>query len=99
MAEFWASTTSNLDLLETQIFEFVVLHKVKAFWREKVLGQLVCFFLLNAIANFYNLHFANYSLGKKQVIQFTLFVVWKQVYINNQVTYLDSYLVEETFKE
>jgi hypothetical protein len=99
MVKFWASTTSNLDLLETQIFEFVVLHKVKAFRMEKVLRKLVYFFLLNAIATFYNLHFANYSLGKKQVIQFTLVVVWKQVYIDYQATYLDSYLVEETFKD
>jgi hypothetical protein len=99
MAKFWASTISNLDLLETLIFEFVVLHKVKALWREKVLRQLDYFFLLNAIATFYNLHFANYSLGKKQIIQFTLVVVWKQVYIDYQATYLGSYLVEETLKD
>jgi hypothetical protein len=37
MVKFWASTTSNIDLLETQIFEFVVLHKVKALQRENVL--------------------------------------------------------------
>ncbi len=47
----------------------------------------------------YNLHFANYSSNKKQVIQFIHIVVWKQIYTNYQVTYLDSYLVEGTFKD
>jgi hypothetical protein len=46
MVKFWA----NLDLLETQIFEFVMLHKVNALQREKVLRQLVDFFRLNAMA-------------------------------------------------
>jgi hypothetical protein len=47
----------------------------------------------------YNLHFANYGLNKKQVIQFIPIVVWKQIYTNYQVTYLDSYLVKATFKD
>jgi hypothetical protein len=50
------------------------------------------------MATFYNLHFANYSLGKKQVTQLILAIVWKQVYIDYQTTCLDSYIVEETFK-
>jgi len=46
----------------------------------------------------YNLHFANYSLSK-QVTQLIPTTMWKQVYINYQTTYFDSYLVEETFKD
>jgi hypothetical protein len=51
------------------------------------------------MSTFYNLHFANYNLNKKQVIQFIPIVVWKQIYTNYQVTYLDSYLAEGTFKD
>jgi hypothetical protein len=34
---------------------------------------------------FYNKHFANYNMGKKQVIQLIPNVVWKQVYIDYQM--------------
>jgi hypothetical protein len=53
---------------------------------------------LNTMANFYNLHFANCNLGKNWVVQFIIVFMWKQLYINYQMTYLNSYLVEETFK-
>jgi hypothetical protein len=48
---------------------------------------------------FYNLHFINYSLGKKHVIQLILVVVWKQVYTDYEANHLDSYLAKETFKD
>jgi hypothetical protein len=48
---------------------------------------------------FYNLHFANYNLGKKHVTQLIPTIVWKQVYIDYQTTYLDSYYTEKTFKD
>ncbi len=51
------------------------------------------------MATSYNLHFANYSLGKKQVTQFIPIVMWKQIYIDYQTIYLDSYLAEKTFKD
>jgi hypothetical protein len=51
------------------------------------------------MATSYNLYFANYSLGKKQVTQFILDTVWKQVYTDYQTNYLDSYLVEKTLKD
>jgi hypothetical protein len=50
------------------------------------------------MATSYNLQFANYSLSKKQVTQLIPIVVWKQVYIDYQTTYLDSCIVEETLK-
>jgi hypothetical protein len=50
------------------------------------------------MATSYNLHFANYSLGNKQVTQLIPPIVWKQVYIDYQTTYLDSNLLEKTFK-
>lgn len=50
------------------------------------------------MAIFYNLHFANYNLGKNRVVQFIIVSMWKQLYINYQMTYLNSYLVEETLK-
>jgi hypothetical protein len=49
------------------------------------------------MAIFYNLQFANYNLGKNQVVQFIIDSVWKQLYINYQVTYPNSYTDYETF--
>ncbi len=37
-------------------------------------------------------------MGKNQVVQFIIASMWKQLYINYQVTYPNSYFVEETFK-
>jgi hypothetical protein len=54
------------------------LHSSKALHpKEKILKQLVDFVQLSTMATFYNLHFANYSLGKKQVTQFIPIVMWK----------------------
>ncbi len=47
----------------------------------------------------YNLHFVNYSLGKKQITQLIPTLVWKQVYTDYQTAYLDSYLTEKTLKD
>jgi hypothetical protein len=51
------------------------------------------------MATSYNLHFANYSLSKKNVTQLIPTTMWKQVYTHYQTTYLHSYLVEETLKD
>jgi hypothetical protein len=51
------------------------------------------------MAIFYNLHFANYNLDKKQIIQLTPTIMWKQIYIDYQVIHLDSYIVKETLKD
>jgi hypothetical protein len=74
----------------------MALHTSKALQKEKVPMQLVDFIQLSTMATSYNLHFVNYSLGKKYVTQFIPTLVWKQVY---QTTYLDSYLTEETLKD
>jgi hypothetical protein len=100
MTKFWASTTLELDELKTQVFEFMALHRSKALCsKEKIPRQLVDSIQLNTMVTFYNLHFANYSLGKKQVTQLIHIVMWKQIYINYQTTYPDSYLVEETLED
>jgi hypothetical protein len=75
------------------------LHKIKAPHKEKVPRQVIDFIQLNTMATSYNLHFANYSLGKKHVTQLILILVWKQVYIDYQAKHLDSYLAKETFKD
>jgi len=49
------------------------------------------------MATSYNLHFVNYNMGKKQVSQ--LVVIWKQVYTNYQMVYLDLIFVEEILKD
>jgi hypothetical protein len=46
----------------------------------------------------YNLHFVNYNMGKKQVTQLILVVIWKQVYTNYQMVYLDLIFVKEILK-
>jgi hypothetical protein len=74
-------------------------HKVKAPQKKKVPSQVIDFIQLNTMAMSYNLHFANYSLGKKHVTQLILVVVWKQVYTDYQTNHLDSYLAKETFKD
>jgi hypothetical protein len=51
------------------------------------------------MATSYNLHFANYSLSKKHVSQLIPTTMWKQLYIDYQTTYLDSYLMEETLED
>jgi len=99
MMEFWASTTLEPDELKTEVSKFMALHRSKALCsKEKIPRQLVDSIQFNTMATSYNLHFANYSLGKKQVTQLILIVVWKQIYINYQTTYLDSYLAEKTLK-
>jgi len=51
------------------------------------------------MATSYNLHFANYSLGKKLVVQFIHVIMLKQVYTNYQTIYPNSYLVKKTLKD
>ncbi len=77
----------------------MVLHRFEALWKEKVLRQLVDSIQLNTMATSYNLHFVNYSLGKKHVIQLIPTLMWKQVYIDYQTIYHDSYLMEKNFKD
>jgi hypothetical protein len=77
----------------------MALHKSKALWKEKVPSQLVDSIQLSTMATSYNLHFVNYILGKKHATQVIPFLVWKQVYIDYQTTYLDSCLMEETLKD
>ncbi len=50
------------------------------------------------MATSYNLHFVNYNMGKKQVSQLIL-VIWKQVYTNYQMVYLDLIFVKEILKD
>lgn len=100
MVKFWASTTLESNVPKTQVFESMALHRSKALHlKEKIPRQLVDFVQLNTMATFYNLHVANYNLGKKHVIQLIPTIVLKQVYTNYQTIYLDSYLMEETFKD
>jgi hypothetical protein len=47
----------------------------------------------------YNLHIANYSLGKKHVTQLIPTIVWKHVYTDYQTIYPNSYLTKETLKD
>ncbi len=64
----WRGTEPNV--LETQVFESMALHKFKALCpKEKIPKKLVDYVHLSTMATFYTLHFANYSLGKKQVTQ------------------------------
>ncbi len=56
--------------------------------------QLVDSISLNTMATSYHLHFANYSLGKKQVIQLISITMLKQVYIDYQTIYPNSYLAK-----
>jgi hypothetical protein len=77
----------------------MALHRSKAFWREKVPRQLVNSIQFNTMVTSYNLHFVNYSLGKKQITQLIPTLVWKQVYTDYQTAYLDSYLTEKTLKD
>jgi hypothetical protein len=51
------------------------------------------------MVSFYNLHFANYNLGKKQITQFIPVTMWKQIYIDYQLTHPNSYIVKETLKD
>jgi hypothetical protein len=51
------------------------------------------------MAIFYNLRFANYNLGKKQITQLIPTTMWKQIYIDYQVTHPNSYIVKKTFKD
>jgi hypothetical protein len=78
----------------------MALHSSKALYpKEKIPRQLVDSVQFNTMVTPYNLHFANYSLGKKHVTQLIPTIVWKQIYTDYQTIYLDSYLTEETFKD
>jgi hypothetical protein len=78
----------------------MALHRSKALHpKEKIPRQLVDYVQFNTMVISYNLHFANYSLGKKHVTQFIPIIVWKQVYMDYQTAYLYSYLMEKTFKD
>jgi hypothetical protein len=46
----------------------------------------------------YNKGFANYNMGKKQVIQLIPGVVWKQVYIDYQMHHPDFVFLQENWK-
>ncbi len=77
----------------------MALHKAKALQKEEVPSQLFDVIQLNTMAIFYNLYFANYNLGKKQITQLILATMWKQIYTDYQVTHLNSYIVKETFQD
>jgi hypothetical protein len=47
----------------------------------------------------YNKHFASYNMGKKQVIQLIVVVVWKQVYIDYQLHHPNLIFVEKNLKD
>jgi hypothetical protein len=95
MVEFWASTTSKPDAPDTKVFESMTLHRfIAPHLKEKIPMQLVDSISLNTMATSYNLHFANYSLGKKQVIQLISVTMLKQVYIDYQTIYPNSYLAK-----
>ena len=53
---------------------------------------------LSCLVAFYNIHFAKYCKGHKQVTQLVLSFVWKEVFQKYKDHYIDSPFVEETFK-
>ncbi len=71
-------------MYKTQQFEFVALHKIKVLHRKKVLKQIVESLHLSTMAISYHLQFANYKMGKKQVIQLIPIFMWNQVYVYYQ---------------
>jgi hypothetical protein len=44
------------------------------------------------------MHFVAYSTSKKHVTQLIPTIVWKQVYINYQIIYLEYILAKKTLK-
>jgi len=53
----------------------------------------------NTMATFYNVHFMNYIMGRKQVTQLTPTILWKQIYLYYQTTYPNSTFVEKTLED
>jgi hypothetical protein len=53
---------------------------------------------INTTIAFYIIHFATFSMGKKQVIQLIPNAMGKNVYVEYQKEYLDSRFVDETLK-
>jgi hypothetical protein len=69
MFKFWASTILKPYVPKTQVSESMALRRSKAFGlKEKIPRQIVDYVQLSTIVTSYNLHFANYNLGKKHVI-------------------------------
>ncbi len=89
----------RLVVLKMQQSKYVALHKTKALWKENIPRQIVEFVQLSTMVTSYNLYFENYSIGKKQMIWLIFIAMWKQIYINYQVIYLNSIFIEETLKD
>ncbi len=79
--------------------EFIALHKVEASQTKKAPKQMMKSIQHNTMATFYNVHFMNYIMGRKQVTQPTFINFWKQIYLYYQTTYPNSTFVEETLED
>ncbi len=79
--------------------KYFSLHKAKALRKENIPRQIVEFVQFSTMVTSYSLYFESYSIGKKRMIWLIFIAMWKQIYINYQVIYLDSIFVEETLKD
>jgi hypothetical protein len=95
MVEFQLSTKLEIVVLKMQQSKYVALHKAKTLWKENVPRQIVEFVQLNTMVTSYNLYFESYSIDKKKMIWLIFIAMWKQIYINKQVIYLDSIFVKK----
>jgi hypothetical protein len=86
LVKFMATIKVEMEIYETQ--HLMVQPKPRLLQKEKYLMQLVESLHLSTMATSYNLHFVAYNTSKKHVTQLIPTIVWKQIYINYQKTYL-----------
>ncbi len=71
----------------------------KAPRREKGSRPIVDSLHLSCLVASYNVHFAKYCKGRKQVTQLVSSLVWKKMFKENKDHYTDSPFVKETLKD